>query len=121
VNEEVALPTRSASYIESVLFRYSVRYGTVRLAPASFLDQALLTSTSCWLIKTADRSEWRSFCCSQSGSGALLNTYSTVITALREGTVRCQQLRHPEWCCGERRVVTWGKTTMSAIPRMLYR
>jgi hypothetical protein len=58
VNEEVALPTRSASYVEFVLFRYSVRYSIVRLAPAPFFDQALLTSTACWLIKAADRSEW---------------------------------------------------------------
>jgi hypothetical protein len=58
VNEEVALPTGSASYVEFVLFRYSVRYSIVRLAPAPFFDQALLTSTPCWLIKAADRSEW---------------------------------------------------------------
>jgi hypothetical protein len=53
------------------------------------------------------------------GCGIPLRTHPARLSAL--AAARCHLLRHPKWCCGERRVVTWGRATMSAIPRMLWR
>jgi hypothetical protein len=94
VNEEVALPTRSALYVEFILFRYSVRYSTPRphAVPRPSVDDHYVLLY--WLVKAAivTAASGQAFAETSQAFAALVCT----VTLLGDGTARCHLSRHPE-------------------------